>query len=90
MELGPHTGLVAQRRVFYSPTLKDRWHQMWAEWIASDRTVPAVWQEFERLIGTPGFHFGNWKGGRFAESVVALDLLKRGSRRPRPISPKRG
>ena len=77
---------IPERRVFYSPDEKRRWSAMWKAWLKSDRKDESVWQEFRVLLTTPGFRFygdegsaeSGWTGGRFAESVVALELLGNG------------
>lgn len=78
MQPGPYTAKIAHRRVFYAPEEKLRWNRMWEAWIEGGRTTPSVWQEFEILLTIPGFRFFDWHGGRFAESVVALELLRKG------------
>ena len=55
---------------------------MWKAWLKSDRKDESVWQEFRVLLTSRGFRFhgderrpkSGWTGGRFAESVVALEL----------------
>jgi hypothetical protein len=78
MKSGRYTAQIPHRRVFYSPNEKRRWDAMWEAWKNSDRKDPSVWQEFRDLLRTPGFAFFRWGGGRFAESVVALELVRAG------------
>ena len=78
MRLGNHTAHVPHRHIFYPPKLKDRWDKMWADWLASGRSEPSVWEEFEFLDRTPGFQLLTWNGGRFAEAMVARDLHRQG------------
>lgn len=69
---------IPERTLPYHPELKKRWSQMWREWLASGRKDRSVWEEFQPLLGIPGFRFEAFNGGRFAEALVALDLHQRG------------
>ena len=51
---------------------------MWQEWLASERTIPSVWEEFEPVLAIPGFRFETHNGGRFAEGLVAWQFYQEG------------
>ena len=78
MQAGRYTGAIRHRRVFYATEEKRRWDAMWEAWKKGGRRDPSVWQKFEVLLTIPGFRFYDWDGGRFAESVVALEFLRKG------------
>lgn len=75
---GTYAAVVPHRRMFYPLELRERWGPTWLAWLASGRRDRSVWKEFQPLLDTPGFRFHHWEDGRFAECVVALDLLQQG------------
>jgi hypothetical protein len=75
----PHTLIakIPHRRIFYPDTLKPQFSASWEAFRQCGKTDASVFREFEAVHAIPGFNFKAWEGGRFAESVVALELLGR-------------